>query len=60
MEMNFYSASVFLVLFTAAFILMDEYIAKPIRRRRWEGRRDIDPEVRKALETAERVAMRHS
>lgn len=59
MEMNFYTASIFLTLFTIAFILMDEWIAKPIRRRRLEARRDTDPEVRRALEISERVAAEH-
>jgi hypothetical protein len=45
-------------LFTIAFILMDEYVAKPLRRRRLERRAATEPKVRKALEIAEMVAAR--
>jgi hypothetical protein len=34
---------------------MDEYIAKPIRMRRMREQAKSDPEVRKALEVADRV-----
>ena len=47
------------MLFTVGFILMDEYIAKPIRRRRLEARAKTDPKARRALEIAEMVAKRH-
>jgi hypothetical protein len=58
MEISFSSAGIFLILFTIAFILMDEYIAKPLRRRRLERRAATEPKVRKALEIAEMVAAR--
>ena len=58
MEINFSNAGIFLILFTIAFILMDEYIAKPLRRSRLERRAATDPKVREALEIAEKVAAR--
>jgi hypothetical protein len=58
MEITFSNAGIFLILFTIAFILMDEYIAKPIRRRRLEERAKTDPKVRRALEIAAEVAAR--
>jgi hypothetical protein len=57
--MNFYTGSLFLLFFTFAFIAMDEYIAKPIRRRRMEKKAKTDPEVRRALEIADRVEREH-
>ena len=57
--MNFYTASLFLLFFTFAFIAMDEYIAKPIRRRRMKEKAKTDPQVRRALEIAEEVERRH-
>jgi len=57
--MNFYTGSLFLLFFTFAFIAMDEYIAKPIRRRRMQEKAKTDPEVRRALEIAERVEREH-
>ena len=56
--MNFYSASLFLLFFTFAFIAMDEYIAKPIRRKRMQEKAKTDPEVRRALDIAEMVEKR--
>jgi hypothetical protein len=56
--MNFYSASLFLLFFTFAFIAMDEYIAKPIRRKRMQEKAKTDPEVRRALEIAAMVERR--
>ena len=56
--MNFYTASLFLLFFTFAFIAMDEYIAKPIRRKRMQEKAKHDPEVRRALEIADEVARR--
>jgi hypothetical protein len=56
--MNFYTASLILLVFTFAFIAMDEYIAKPIRRRRLEQKAKTDPQVRRALEIADEVARR--
>ena len=58
MEITFANAGIFLILFTFAFILMDEYVAKPLRRRRLERRAVTEPKVRKALEIAEIVAAR--
>ena len=58
MEISFANAGIFLILFTFAFILMDEYVAKPLRRRRLERRAVTEPKVRKALEIAEMVAAR--
>jgi len=58
--MNFYSASLFLLFFTFAFIAMDEYIAKPIRRKRMQEKAKHDPQVRRALEIAEMVEKRHA
>ena len=58
MEFSFSNAGVFLIFFTIAFILMDEYIAKPLRRRRLERRALTEPKVREALAIAERVAAR--
>jgi len=57
--MNFYTGSLFLLFFTFAFIAMDEYIAKPIRRRRMQEKAKTDPEVRRALEIADRVEREH-
>ena len=59
MEITFSNAGIFLVLFTIGFILMDEYIAKPIRRRRLEERAKTDPKARRALDISEMVAKRH-
>jgi flagellar biosynthesis/type III secretory pathway M-ring protein FliF/YscJ len=56
MEMTAANASIILIVFTIIFILMDEYVAKPIRRKRLEARRDRDPEARKLLEVAEKAA----
>jgi hypothetical protein len=56
--MNFYTASLFLLFFTFAFIAMDEYIAKPIRRKRLIEKAKTDPEIKRALEIAEEVARR--
>ena len=58
MEITFSNAGVFLILFTIAFILMDEYQAKPLRRRRLERRALTEPKVRKALEVGKMVAAR--
>jgi hypothetical protein len=58
MEITFANAGIILILFTIAFILMDEYIAKPLRRRRLERRALTEPKVREALEIAEKVAAR--
>ncbi len=58
MEINFSNAGIFLIFFTIAFILMDEYIAKPMRRSRLERLAKTDPKVREALEIAARVAAR--
>jgi hypothetical protein len=58
MEITFSNAGIFLILFTIAFILMDEYVAKPIRRRRLEERAKTDPKVRRALEIAAEVEAR--
>ena len=58
--MNFYTASLFLLFFTFAFIAMDEYIAKPIRRKRMQAKAKHDPQVRRALEIAEEVERRHA
>jgi hypothetical protein len=58
--MNFYSASLILILFTVAFILMDEYVAKPIRRKRLQEKAKTDPVVRRALEIAAEVERRHA
>jgi hypothetical protein len=59
MEITFENAGIFLIFFTIAFILMDEYVAKPIRRARLEKRAKTEPKVRKALEIAAEVAARH-
>jgi len=59
MEITFSNAGIFLLLFTVGFILMDEYIAKPMRRRRWENLAKTDPKVRRALEIAREVEARH-
>jgi hypothetical protein len=56
--MNFYTASLFLLFFTFAFIAMDEYIAKPIRRKRLIEKAKTDPEIKRALEIAEEVERR--
>ncbi len=56
MEMTAFNATIILTVFTVLFILMDEYIAKPLRRRRLEERRESDPEARKLLEVAEKAA----
>ena len=58
--MNFYSASLILICFTVAFILMDEYVAKPIRRKRLQEKAKTNPEVRRALEIAAEVERRHA
>ena len=56
--MNFYTASLFLLFFTFAFIAMDEYIAKPIRRKRLIEKAKTDPDIKRALEIAEEVERR--
>lgn len=56
MEMTAFNATIILTAFTILFILMDEYIAKPLRRRRLEERRESDPAARKLLEVAEKAA----
>ena len=58
--MNFYTASLFLLFFTFAFIAMDEYIAKPSRRKRLIEKAKTDPEIKRALEIAERVEREHA
>jgi len=58
--MNFYTASLFLLFFTFAFIAMDEYIAKPIRRKRLIEKAKTDPEIKRALEITERVEREHA
>jgi hypothetical protein len=58
MEITFSNAGIFLIFFTIAFILMDEYIAKPWRRSRLEKLALTDPKVREALEVAKKVAAR--
>jgi hypothetical protein len=58
MEITFSNAGIFLILFTIGFILADEYIAKPMRRRRLERRAKTEPKVRRALEIAAEVAAR--
>ena len=60
MEITFANAGIFLIAFTIAFIMMDEYIAKPIRRRRLETRAKTEPKVRRALEIAAEVEARHA
>jgi hypothetical protein len=56
--MNFYTAGLFLLFFTFAFIAMDEYIAKPIRRKRLIEKAKTDPEIKRALEIADEVERR--
>lgn len=56
MEMTAFNATIILTVFTVIFILMDEYVAKPIRRRRLEARRESDPKARALLEVAEKAA----
>ncbi len=56
--MNFYTAGLFLLFFTFAFIAMDEYIAKPIRRKRLIEKAKTDPDIKRALEIAEEVERR--
>ena len=56
--MNFYTAGLFLLFFTFAFIAMDEYIAKPIRRKRLIENAKTDPEIKRALEIADEVERR--
>lgn len=52
MDWNITNTTVFLVFFTILFVLMDEYIAKPYRRRRIEELKKRDPEMRRILERA--------
>ena len=59
MEITPANAGMFLIIFTIAFILMDEYIAKPIRRSRLEKRALTDPKAKEALRIADEVAARH-
>lgn len=56
--LDFWTTTIILVVFTFVFILMDEYVAKPWRRRRLEKKALTDPEVRRALEIAKEVAAR--
>ena len=58
MELDFYSTTIFLLMFTFAFIAMDEYIAKPWRRKRLQEKAKTDPFVKRALEIAEEVERR--
>jgi hypothetical protein len=53
--MTLLGTTLFLSLFTVAFILMDEYIAKPIRHKRMIEKAKTDPEVKRALEIGEEV-----
>jgi hypothetical protein len=53
--MTLLGTTAFLTLFTIAFILMDEYIAKPIRHKRMVEKAKTDPEVKRALEIGEEV-----
>ena len=53
--MTLVGTTLFLTLFTIAFILMDEYIAKPIRHRRMVEQAKTDPEVAAALKLGEEV-----
>ena len=53
--LNVYNTSVLLIVFTILFVLMDEYLAKPIRLRRMREKAKTDPEVRQALELSDRV-----
>ena len=53
--MTLIGTSLFLTVFTIAFILMDEYIAKPIRHKRMVEMAKTDPEVKAALEVGEMV-----
>ena len=59
MEITPANAGMFLVIFTIAFILMDEYIAKPIRRARLEKRALTDPKAAEAIRISNEVAARH-
>jgi uncharacterized membrane protein len=52
MDWNMTNTTVFLVLFTIVFVLMDEYLAKPYRRRRIEELKKRDPEMRRILDRA--------
>lgn len=52
MEWNLTNTSVFLALFTILFVLMDEYVAKPYRRRRIETLKKRDPELGRLLDQA--------
>ena len=38
MELDFNTSCVIVFLFSVFVVILDEYIAKPIRRRRWEQR----------------------
>jgi hypothetical protein len=58
--MNFYTATLFLLFFTFAFIAMDEYIAKPIRKKRLQEKAKTDPRVKRALDIAAEVERRHA
>ena len=64
MEMTAFNATIILTVFTVLFILMDEYIAKPLRRRRLEERRESDPHaltLRLVAQTgARRIAARQT
>jgi hypothetical protein len=53
--LNVWNTSILLIVFTILFVLMDEYVAKPIRLRRMREQAKTDPEVRQALEIADRV-----
>ena len=53
--MSLLGTTLFLVVFTVVFILMDEYVAKPIRHRRMVQKAKTDPDVRKALQIGEEV-----
>ena len=54
-SLDVWSTAAILVGFTIVFILLDEFVAKPVRRYRMEQKAKTDPVVREALEISDRV-----
>jgi hypothetical protein len=53
MELTFYSSVIIVFCFSVFVVLLDEFIAKPWRRKRWEQRAASgDPEAQELLRMA--------
>jgi len=53
MELGLYSSIAIVLGFSVLVVALDEYVAKPMRHRRWEARAESgDPEARELLRIA--------